>query len=134
MGLVFIIIAQFLWALELILIRKFFPTQNAVFVSALTCVIGALFYLPALFIYKQSFTPREWIVLIILGITAWFLALICYVYGIQKSPSAFLATLATLLMPLFAVIMGAIFLHENVTVRSIIGGILMIAGFLIISL
>jgi drug/metabolite transporter (DMT)-like permease len=134
MGLLYVIIANFFWATELILIRKFFPTQNSFVISAVTCIMASLFYVPALFVYKQKFSVNDWIILAILGFTSWFLAQLFYVTGIQKSPNAALATLATLTMPFCALIMGIIFLKEPLTIKAIIGGIFMIAGFLVISL
>lgn len=134
MGLIFIIIANFFWATELILIRKFFPTQNSFIISAITCIMASIFYAPAFFFYKQKFEPRDWIVLGILGFSSWFLAQLFYVTGVQKAPNAALATLATLTMPLCALIMGVLFLKEPFTLKAIIGGVFMIAGFLVISL
>lgn len=134
MGLLFIVIANFFWATELILVRKFFPNQNPFIVSAITCVIASLFYLPAFAVYKQKFTLQEWIVLFVLGFTSWFLAQLFYVTGIQKGQSAIATTLATLTMPLCALIMSMLFLKEPFTIKAIVGGILMIGGFLIISL
>lgn len=134
MGLVYIIIANFFWATELILIRKFFPTQNSFVVSAITCIMASLFYAPTLLVYRQKFEVKDWIMLAVLGFTSWFLAQLFYVTGIQKSPNAVLATLATLTMPLCAFIMGIVFLKEPLTVKAIIGGVFMVAGFLIISL
>lgn len=134
MGLALVIIANFFWALELILIRKFFPTQNSFVVSAITCVLASIFYAPAFIFYKQHFTMKDWIVLGILAFTSWFLAQLFYVTGIQKSQSAILTTLATLTMPLCALVMSVVFLKEEFTPKAIIGGICMIAGFLIVSL
>ncbi len=133
MGIVYVIIANFFWATELVLVRKFFPTQNPFIVSATTCIIASSFYLPMLFIYKQRFELKDWIVLGILGFTSWFLAQLFYVTGIQKSPNAIIATLATLTMPFFALLMSVIFLHEAFTLKAIIGGMFMLAGFLILS-
>lgn len=134
MGLALVIIANFFWALELILIRKFFPTQNSFVVSAITCVLASIFYAPAFIFYKQHFTMKDWIVLGVLAFTSWFLAQLFYVTGIQKSQSAILTTLATLTMPLCALVMSVVFLKEEFTPKAIIGGICMIAGFLIVSL
>lgn len=134
MGLLLVIIANFFWALELILIRKFFPTQNSFVVSAITCILASVFYAPAFFLYRQHFTVKDWILLGILAFTSWFLAQLFYVTGIQKSQSAVLTTLATLTMPLFAFIMSAVFLREQVTPKAIIGGICMVVGFIVISL
>lgn len=133
-GLIYVIIAQSLWALELILVRKFFPTQNAIFMAAMTSIIGSIFYLPFIFAIKQRFTSVEWIVLIILGLTSWFLAQILYVRGIQLSQNAYLASIVTLTMPLLAALMSVFILKEPITLKMVIGGIFMGVGFLIISL
>ena len=134
MGLLLVIIANFFWALELILIKKFFPTQNSFIVSAITCILASVFYAPAFLFYRQHFTVKDWVVLAILAFTSWFLAQLLFVTGIQKSNSAILTTLATLTMPVCSIIMSVIFLKEQFTPSAIIGGICMIAGFLIVSL
>jgi len=133
-GLIYVIIAQSLWALELILVRKFFPTQNAIFMAAMTSIIGSIFYLPFIFVIKQKFTSVEWIVLIILGLTAWFMAQVMYVKGIQLSQNAYLASVVTLTMPLLAAIMSILVLKEPITLKMVIGGVFMGIGFLIVSL
>jgi drug/metabolite transporter (DMT)-like permease len=133
-GLVYIVFAQLLWATELILVRKFFPDMNAFFLSAVGSVIGTLFYLPGLFVFKEKIAPGSWVILFIYAFTSWFLAQIFFISGIQRGLNAFTVTLATLTLPIFAVIMGMIFLKETLTLRAIIGGILIIVGFLIISL
>jgi len=133
-GLIHIIIAQLLWATELILIRKFFPTINSIFLSAIGSVIGSLFYLPTLFVFKEKVDLKGWLVLFIYAFTSWFLAQIFYISGIQKGTSAFAITLATLTMPFFTFILAAIFLKEALTIKVFIGGLVMIVGFLIISL
>lgn len=134
MGLIFIVIANFFWATELILVKKFFPTQNPFIVSAITCITASVFYLPTFFVYKQKFTFQEWVVLFILGLTSWFLAQLFYVTGIQKSQSATAATLVTLTMPFCALLMSMIFLKETLTIKTVIGGLLMLGGFLLVSL
>ena len=133
-GLIYIVFAQLLWATELILVRKFFPDMNAFFLSAVGSVIGTMFYLPGLFIFREKVSARNSIILIIYAVTSWFLAQIFYISGIQRGLNAFTVTLATLTLPVFAVIMGIIFLKETLTLRAIFGGILIVIGFLIISL
>ena len=128
------IIANFFWALELILIRKFFPTQNSFIISAITCILASVFYAPAFLFYRQHFSLKDWVILAILAFTSWFLAQLFYVTGVQKGSSAILTTLATLSMPFCALIMSVIFLNEKFTPKAIIGGICMLAGFLIMSL
>lgn len=136
-GLIYVIIAQFFWATELILIRKFFPNVNSLFLSAIGSVIGSIFYLPILISSKTklfSMSPKDILILVIYSLTSWFLAQIFYVTGIQKGTTAFAVTLSTLSMPIFAIIMGMIFLKEIITIKEILGGVLMIIGFLLISI
>lgn len=133
-GLFYVVIAQFFWATELILIRKFFPHVNSIFLSAVGSIIGSMFYLPTLFFVKEKVSADNWIILIIYALTSWFLAQIFYVTGIQKGVSAFAIALVTLLLPVFAFIMAAIFLKEPLNLKIIIGATFMIIGFLIISL
>lgn len=133
MGIIFIVFANILWGLELILIRKFFPHHNSFVLSAATCVFAAIMYLPAFVFSKQRFTTTEWIIIAILGGTSWFLAQLFYVVGIQKSPSSYLATLATLSMPISAGILGFLFLKEQISLQIVIGAVLMVSGFLIAS-
>ncbi len=132
-GLLYVIIAEFLWGWEFILIRKFFPNQNPVFISAVTSLIGSAFYLPAFVFLRQKLTVTEWIVLVVLGVSSWFLAQVFYVSGIQKGTSAFALAMASLTLPLTAGFLGRIILKEPMTWRMIIGGGTMMVGFVILS-
>lgn len=133
-GLIYIVVAQLLWSTEMILIRKFFPSVNPFYLSAIGSVIGSLFYLPTFLIIRQKFTVHNWLILFVYALTSWFLAQIFYVSGIQKGLNTFSVSLATLTLPVFSVILGMIFLKESLTVKTVIGGVLMVAGFLTISL
>lgn len=133
-GLVYIVFAQLLWSTELILVRKFFPDMNPFFLSAIGSVIGTIFYLPGFFFFKEKVSGGNWVVLLIYAITSWFLAQIFFIAGVQRGLNAFTVTLATLTLPVFSVIMGMIFLKETLTLKAVFGGILIVIGFLVISL
>lgn len=133
-GLMYVVLAEFFWAAELILVRKFFPSENSIFVAGMTSIVATILYLPTFYFSKIKFNQGNWVVLFILGLTSFFLAQIFYVKGIQDGPSAFSVALATLTMPLFAVIMGLIFFKETISTSVLIGGIMMIIGFLLISI
>lgn len=133
-GLLFIVIAQLLWSTEMILIRRFFPEMNSLFLSAIGSVIGSIFYLPFLFTIKENISSKSWLVLVAYALTSWFLAQIFYVSGIQRGLSTFTISLATLTLPVFSILLGSIFLKETITFKMIIGGLLMIIGFLTISI
>jgi transporter family protein len=133
-GLIYIIIAELFWATEIIIIRKYFPTVNSFFLAAIGSIIGSLFYVPVLLANKQKLSFNNWIIVIIYALTTWFLAQMFYVLGIQKSNNSMGITFSVLSLSLFTLIFSWIFLKEIITLKSIIGGIVMIVGFLIISL
>jgi len=132
-GLIYIIFAEFLWATEMIIIRKFFPAANSFFLAAAGSVLGSLFYLPTLFIFREKLNAASWVIMIFYAFTSWFLAQMFYVSGIQKGTSALAVSLAALSLPLFSFFLSWIFLKEPLTSKTLIGGAIMIIGFLIIS-
>jgi drug/metabolite transporter (DMT)-like permease len=132
-GLLYIVLAEFFWAGELLLVRKFFPSANPLFLTAMTAVSAAVFYSPAIIAYKQKFTAAEWIMVALLGIFSFGIAQMLYVKGIQTGPSAFSIAIATLTLPLLSILMSLVFFKEPVTSKIIIGSILMVIGFLFIS-
>jgi len=132
-GLLLIILAEFLWATEFVLIRRFFNHHNIFFIMALASIFGSLFFLPSLFVIKQKLNFSEIGLVLLYGITSWYLAQSVYAKGIQMSSNTFAATLVTLTLPLFTLILSYIFLKESVTPRILIGGVFMVMGFLLIS-
>ena len=134
MGLIYIIAAESCWAMELVFIRKFFPDKSPFFITAITIVLGAVVYSPGLFFFREKLTGKDWVVLIVLALVSWVLAQTLYVYGIQKSPSSFSSSIATLALPFFSIILGAILLKEGITPKAIVGGVFMVVGFLFLSL
>lgn len=133
-GLIYVIIAELFWATEIIIIRKFFPNVNSLFLAAIGSIVGSLFYIPVFFATKQKLSVNNWIIIVIYALASWFLAQIFYVLGIQKSSNALGVTFAVLSLPLFTLLFSALFLKEALTAKTIIGGMVMIIGFFIISL
>ncbi len=132
-GLIYVIVAELLYASEIIFIKKFFPTTNVFFLSAIGSIIGSLFYLPVFFIVKEKLSINNWAVILIYAFTSWFLAQIFYVTGVQKSTNAFNVSLAVLMLPLGTLILSMVFLKENISFKSVIGGLLMISGFFLVA-
>jgi drug/metabolite transporter (DMT)-like permease len=132
-GLIYVLIAEFFWAGELVLIRRFFPDINPIFLASAGSILGSLFYLPTFFIFKQKIPSGSWLILILYALISWFCAQIFFVTGVQKGLNAFTISLATLSLPFFAFILSTIFLKEPINIKMIVGGIIMTAGFLIIS-
>ncbi len=132
-GLIYIVISEFFWAGELLLVRKFFPSANPIFITAMTSLAASVIYLPTILIYKQKFSIFEWFIVGILGLFSFGIAQIFYIKGIQLGPSAFSIAIATLTLPFLSVLMSLIFFKEPITLKIVIGSILMIIGFLFIS-
>ena len=65
------------------------------------------------------------------GILAGFLGMYCYYHILKINPSSKIVPLAAT-YPLLAVILGMIFLRENVSISRIIGTILIIAGVILV--
>lgn len=132
-GLLYIVLSEFFWAGELLLVRKYFPDANPVFMTAMTSIVAAVFYLPTVFVTKQKFNAFEWFIIALLGLFSFGIAQILYIKGIQMGPSSFSIAVATLTLPLLSVLMSLFFFKEPITPKIIVGSVLMILGFLFIS-
>jgi drug/metabolite transporter (DMT)-like permease len=135
-GLILIICAQIAYAFGGMLIRKYLSNYNPLLVSSLMAVISGLIFLPILFLgFKNtigSFTFKNIWPFIITAFVWLCVAEFLYIYGFQKAPSLTLASLMTLFYPLFSAILGIIFFHEAFTWKTIMAGILMTGGFILL--
>lgn len=138
LGLILIICAQVAYAFGGVLIRKYLSNYNPLLVSSLMAVISGLIFLPILFLgFKNTvgqFTFKTIWPFIITAIVWLVIAEFLYIYGFQKAPSLSLASLMTLFYPLFSSILGVIFFHEIFNWKTIIAGILMTSGFILLAI
>ena len=133
-GLLYVILAQTMWVSELILIRKYLPHMSPFLIAGITTVISNIFFIPGIYILKPKLSQKEFLILFILGFLSIFLAQFIYTKGIQKAPSTFLVSLVGLNFPFLVAIGGWLFLNETISPRELIGGLIMVIGFLIVSL
>ena len=134
MAILYVIIADILWAGEIIFTKKFFMGRNPVIVAAFASFCGSLFYLPALLTVKEKITLRDIGLFAIMGIFVYVVPQILYVKGIQENKSAIATSLASLTIPIFTAIFSIYVLKEAVTIKLIMGSLLVAAGFVIVSL
>jgi len=134
MGIIYVIIADILWAGEIIFTKKFFNNRSPVLVAAFASFFGALFYLPILATVKEKITPRDIVLFIIMGIFVYVIPQICYVKGIQETKSAIAISLASLTIPIFTSLFSIFILKEVITFKLIVGSMLVAAGFIVVSL
>lgn len=133
-GLIFVALAQLFWAGELVLVRRFFPTANPIMISAVSSFAGSLIYVPLFLLTRETISLNNLGLLVILGLVSWVIPQIFYIKGIQLSTNAFAVAMTTLSMPLFAIVLSALFLREPLTWKMLLGGAFMIIGFIVISL
>lgn len=133
MGIIYVIIADILWAGEIIFTKKFFNGRSPVLVAAFASFFATLFYLPTLTMIKEKITPRDIILFIIMGIFVYVIPQIFYVKGIQESKSAIAVSLASLTIPLFTSFISIFILKETTSMRLILGSVLVTIGFIVVS-
>ncbi len=96
-----------------------------VFMWTLTLASERPLHLPAL--------PITWVALLWLGLLGSCLAYLLY-FTLLHNIGPTRTTTVTYTLPLFGVILGAVFLGERLYVQSIIGGALIISGILVVNL
>lgn len=136
-GLILIIFAQVAYAFGGVLIRKYLSDYNPLLVSSFMALISGLIFLPVLFLGFRNtisnFTFKNIWPFIVTAFVWLVIAEVLYIYGFQKAPSLTLASLMTLFYPLFSAILGIIFFHEILTWKTILAGILMTSGFVLLA-
>jgi len=134
MGILYVIIADILWAGEIIFTKKFFNGRSPVLVAAFASFFATLFYLPTLVMVKEKISPRDIMLFIIMGIFVYVIPQILYVKGIQETKSAIAISLASLTIPIFTSLFSVFVLKETVSMKLVFGSMLVSVGFLTVSL
>lgn len=134
MAILYVIIADILWAGEIIFTKKFFSNRSPVLVAAFASFFATLFYIPTLVMVKEKISTKDIILFIIMGIFVYVVPQILYVKGIQENKSAIATSLASLTIPIFTSIFSIIVLKEAASLKLIIGSIIVAVGFVVVSL
>lgn len=137
-GLLIIILAQVFYAIGGLVIRKYLGGYPPLMVNGIMVMVSFIVFLPVLLIsYKAEVTTLNLklvIPFIVAGLLWLVIAETLYVIGFQKAPSLTLASMMTLFYPLFSTILGIIFLKEVITIKTVIASLLMIGGFVLLSI
>jgi len=116
------------------IIAKRLPNESFVALSAVVMIFASIIMLPALFLPNQnwsmSFQSVEFLSLLLLGIFPTGLATIIYFAVIARVGPSFLAQI-NYLIPVWAVIIGILFLHESVGINAIIALVIILLGIAI---
>jgi drug/metabolite transporter (DMT)-like permease len=116
------------------IIAKRLPNESFVALSAAVMTIASIVILPAMFLTDQnwqlSIISAEFLSLVLLGIFPTAMATIIYFAVISRVGPSFLSQI-NYLIPVWAVIIGILFLNESVDINAIIALILILIGIAI---
>jgi len=133
-GEIFIILAQLVWAISSLFVKKLLQDTNPLLVTSLIAFLGTIFVFPFLIYFWNElkiFTPQKLIWAILAGLFWIALGEIFYSLGLRKVPIS-RASLLALSFPFFTTLLGVIFLSEKITLRFILGTIFMVIGYIIL--
>ncbi|MEE4566117.1 DMT family transporter [Paenibacillus polymyxa] len=122
----------FAWAFYTFMTRKVVDKYPPVTLSFYQTVAGSIFFIPLALLEKDSWqapTTGSFMLLMYLGVFCSVIAFLLYNYGLIKlSPSSSVSLMN--LVPIFGVLFSVLLLHETITWRQIIGGLVVILGVL----
>ncbi|MCR5794767.1 MAG: DMT family transporter [Solobacterium sp.] len=129
-GNILMIACGFLWAFYSYLTQKISRNCPEFTIAWLQMVTGAVCFIPMLILEKPSavnITPQVIAAVLFLSTCCSLLALVLYNYGLRGVKASTAASLMNL-MPAAGVVLSALILHETITARQIIGGLIIFAG------
>jgi drug/metabolite transporter (DMT)-like permease len=133
LGVLLLLIAGIAWAFYNFLTKKVvnrYPSISLLFYQTL---FGAIFMAPlALFERGDWATPTAltFSMMLFLGLFCSVLAFLLYNNGLKKLPASSVTSMLNL-VPIFGVFFSWVLLGEQVTLRKVIGGVVIIAGVMI---
>lgn len=129
-GNLILIATGIVWAFYNFTTRKVVNKYPAITLSFYQTVAGTICFIPLTFIEMDMWMPPTSITLsalIYLGVLCSVVAFLLYNFGLRKL-SAYTAVSLMNLVPIFGVIFSILILHESVSLRQFIGGVLIIIG------
>jgi drug/metabolite transporter (DMT)-like permease len=128
------IIGAICYAVYVYLSQKQISNTNTFMMSLMVALGNGSFFLIASFFHGSFYVPQTsqlWLDVIILGTICTALPILFFQQGLKYiSPSK--ASIMSVLEPIFAVLIGAFVLREQINIFQVVGIVLIIAGSLII--
>lgn len=117
------------------LLQRHSPLQVQLYsYIVLTIVLLPVTFLaePEAFHNLRNFTPLVWLGLLFLAVFQYFLSLVIFLRVLSRL-DATQAGLSNYMIPVFGVVVAAIVLHERLTISMVLGGCLVLASTLLIT-
>lgn len=130
-GVIIALITALSWAIGTVFLKKVGDKVDALWLITIQCLVGGM-VMTAIGLQVESFAEIEWTTPYLLGLLfgAIFgipLAWLVYFILVRSGEATKIATY-TFLVPLIALVIGTIFLHEPITIFLILGLILIITS------
>jgi drug/metabolite transporter (DMT)-like permease len=123
------VIASFCYGFAAVIAKKYLANVNPVGVAGGSMVAAAILLLPMSYLFWPDVTPsaEAWSMVLILGVLCTAAAFVLYFRLIAEiGPSS--AITVTFLIPVFAVLFGALLMGEQVTATMLVGGAIIAIG------
>ncbi len=117
------------------LLERYSPLQIILYsyYTTVACMLPVTLYSePQGFLHLAHFSLRVWIGLIELALFVYFLSMVIFLYVLTRLDVT-QAALSNYLLPFFGLLLAALLLHEKLTKFMIIGGILVLASTLVVT-
>ncbi|MGN1390118.1 MAG: DMT family transporter [Bulleidia sp.] len=129
-GNILLLIDGFLWGFYNYETKSISGKYDSLTLTFYQTMIGTVFFLPMLALEKPvltSITPSVCLAILYLSAACSVAALLLYNYGLKGIPAANAAIIMNL-MPIFGVFFSWLILHETISLRQVIGGIIILIG------
>jgi len=130
-GILLLLFACFAWSFYSVPGKTIILRYGTLPITAMSLLIGTLPMLvlasPATIATLHAMTPRQWAELLFLAFVSSFIAMIGWTYATARLPAATVGAMLYVI-PVIALMAGALFLGETVTLTTILGGLLILGG------
>jgi drug/metabolite transporter (DMT)-like permease len=117
------------------LLRHFTPLEVLVFgylITAAVCVTLVPWIEPFSPSSVRAYTAESWTALLVLSVFSWGLAMVLWMYLLKRLDVS-QASVSIYLLPFLGVLLSAISLHEKITATMAVGGLVTLAGTILIT-
>lgn len=126
------VFSGFVYAIFTIYNEKLVKDYNGKIVAFYEQVAASIFLLPTYFIIQPNLGSKDLILIILLGTLFTGIGHTMFINGL-KYVSAYMASIITMLEPLYSIILAYLILGEKLSINTFIGGIIILSTVIFIS-
>ncbi len=126
------VFSGFVYAIFTIYNEKLVKDYNGKIVAFYEQVAASIFLLPTYFIIQPNLGSKDLILIILLGTLFTGIGHTMFINGL-KYVSAYMASIITMLEPLYSIILAYLILGEKLSINTLIGGIIILSTVIFIS-